>query len=126
MEFDLRGFETISANKERPLLSIAGSDLTFARSAVEALGRPAYVHLLINEKERLLAVSPCEADSDSISFYKEKASGLLAVRITLKHVLERVTVLVQGGVGDQRWRVNGTCYDGPVLVFDFNKAYRAE
>lgn len=126
MKFDLHGFETINANKEQPMLSLAGSDLTFARSAVEALGRPAYVHLMVNEEKRLLAVSPCEPDLNAISFYKEKASGLLAVRITLKQVVERVSELVQGGVGDLRWRVNGTCYDGPVLVFDFSKIYRAE
>ena len=66
----LDGFEAIGEPiTSKITMTVMESSVRFSKGAVEALGRPAYVKLLVNDKQKKIAIQVCDAkDENAIKF----------------------------------------------------------
>ena len=56
-------------------MTVMESSVRFSKGVTEALGCPAYVKLLVNDKQKKIAVQACDAkDENAIKFCKTKRS----------------------------------------------------
>ena len=73
----LNGFEAVGekTTTNKMTMTVMESSVRFSKGVTEALGCPAYVILLVNDKQKKIAVQACDAkDENAIKFCKTKRS----------------------------------------------------
>lgn len=73
----LDGFEAVGEKTitNKMTMTVMESSVRFSKGVTEALGCPAYVKLLVNDKQKKIAVQACDAkDENAIKFCKTKRS----------------------------------------------------
>mgnify|MGYP000128656772 FL=1 len=73
----LNGFEAVGekTTTNKMTMTVMESSVRFSKGVTEALGCPAYVKLLVNDKRKKIAVQACDAkDENAIKFCKTKRS----------------------------------------------------
>ena len=73
----LDGFEAVGekTTTNKMTMTVMESSVRFSKGVTEALGCPAYVKLLVNDKQKKIAVQACDAkDENAIKFCKTKRS----------------------------------------------------
>lgn len=73
----LDGFEAVGekTTTNKMTMTVMESSVRFSKGVTEALGCPAYVKLLVNDKRKKIAVQACDAkDENAIKFCKTKRS----------------------------------------------------
>ena len=71
----LDGFEAVGekTTTNKMTMTVMESSVRFSKGVTEALGCPAYVKLLVNDKQKKIAVQACDAkDENAIKFCKTK------------------------------------------------------
>lgn len=66
----LDGFEAVGEKiTSKITMTVMESSVRFSKGSIEALGRPAYVKLLINDRQKKIAIQACDAkDENAIKF----------------------------------------------------------
>ncbi|WP_368095518.1 hypothetical protein [Bifidobacterium adolescentis] len=73
----LDGFEAVGekTTTNKMTMTVMESSVRFSKGVTEALGCPSYVKLLVNDKQKKIAVQACDAkDENAIKFCKTKRS----------------------------------------------------
>lgn len=89
----LQGFEEVNMTAPRGKLSmlITKDVVRFNKATAIALGYPAYVKLLINDKTKQFAVKPCkQTDANAVKFSKPEGKQTASVNIKDAMVLDSV------------------------------------
>ena len=120
----LDGFEEFDFSEGAPYVSITRNGVTFNKAVVLKLDNPRFVTLLINSKTHQIAVQASDEDNPkSVSFFKEKKSGLVSVRWNSKDLLFTISSMMDWNLDSTSYRVAGTLYrDEKTFIFDFDKA----
>ena len=89
----LQGFEEVNMTAPRGKLSmlITKDVVRFNKATAIALGYPAYVKVLINDKTKQFAVKPCkQSDANAVKFSKPEGKQTASVNIKDVMVLDSV------------------------------------
>lgn len=81
MVFDLDEFKDLTTVKGYPSVSVTPNGVTFSKAAVQKLGKPARVRLLINESLRVLAITPATDETESAVKFCNPNRPVSSVRI---------------------------------------------
>ena len=121
---DLTNFKVFDFNEGVPYVSITNNGLTFNKSVIMKMDYPEHVRLLINETEKLIAVQRCdEEDAKSAPFYKEKASGVLSVRMNSKDLINTIERICTWDLKQLSYRVNGVYIpEASLMLFNLSEA----
>ncbi len=121
---DLTKFKAFDFNEGLPYVSITNNGLTFNKSVIMKMNYPAYVRLLINENEKQMAIQVCgEKDEKSVQFFREKANGVLSVRLNSKDLISTIERICEWDLKKASYRVNGILVpEASLMLFDFSDA----
>ena len=121
---DLSNFKVFDFNEGLPYVSITNNGLTFNKSVIMKMNYPAHVRLLINDNDKQIAIQVCdENDKKSVQFYKEKANGVLSVRLNSKDLISTIERIGQWNLKETSYRVKGTLIpESSLMLFDFSDA----
>lgn len=73
--YDLNTFETVRFSSGNAFITLSINSIIFNREVVNGLGRPKFVKLLMNEKEKCIAIKATPGfDDDKIEFVKDNDS----------------------------------------------------
>lgn len=126
----LQGFEEIKtvAPIGKVVVTITESVIRFNKATAAALGYPAYVKMLVNEKTRQIAVQACTGrDGNAIKFSKPEGKQTTSVSVKEPTVLAAVQeffTFPQAGETEIAFQsITGTVYcDEKVVVFNAGNA----
>lgn len=125
---DISGFTTIKIKDESsrvPLLCVTSSTVSFGIGALEALNKPAYARLVVDELgKRIFLFGSDSSDKDSFAFVKKATDRYVRLK---SQYLHRVCDQLSGYSPDRYpYRVDGkidTLANGnPVIVFAMENA----
>jgi len=121
---DLTKFKTFDFSEGVPFVSVTSNGLTFNKSVIMKMNYPPYVKLLINEEDKQIALQACqENDEKAVSFYKEKANGVLSIRWNSKDLIQTVARLCGWDLKNNSYRVPGIMVpDVSLMLFDMTDA----
>lgn len=121
---DLTKFKAFDFSEGVPYFSITNNGLTFNKSVIMKMNYPAFVKVLINESEKQIAVQSCnENDDKATPFYKEKANGVLSVRINSKDLINTIERICDWDLKKISYKVNGVYFpDASLMLFDLTDA----
>ena len=120
----LEGFEVVNLTLGSPYISITKNGLTFNKASIVKLGKPAYVKLLMNKSDKMIAVQSCnDLDENATAFYKPKKSGLITVRWNNGELINTISRLMNWNLNKGGYRIDGDFLgDENAMVFDLKKA----
>lgn len=120
---DFSSFRTIDLAKGPSAITVAKSGISFSQTAVNAIGRPRYVKLMIDDQEKMLAIQVVsEEDKNAIKFYKPNKK-IIAVRWNFAELKNTLNTLMNWDTEIHTYRASGTYYlDDKALLFDLKKA----
>lgn len=118
----LDGFEVVHLVQGECMMTFSKSGIYFSQATVERLGKPLYVRVLINRKDKILAIQIANKnDSNATSFYKEKKN--MTVRWNINSLKQDIVNLTGWDVKQSNYRVAGEFdADEEALLFDLKKA----
>ena len=121
---DLTSFKAFDFNEGLPYVSITSNGLTFNKSVIMKMNYPPYVRLLINENDKQMAIQACgEEDERSVQFFKEKANGVLSVRLNSKDLITTIERICEWDLKKASYRVNGILVpEASLMLFNFYDA----
>ena len=123
MDDILSGFKPVNVAKGPVTMTIAYSGVSFSKAAVQTLGNPGYVVLLLNEDEKKVALQVSKSDEpNAIAFYKAtRQTG--DVRWNYSSLKNSLSDLMRWNIQDHTYRVEGHYYThGNILMFDLAEA----
>lgn len=120
----LDGFKTFDFSEGVPYVSVTSNGVTFNRSVVLKLGKPATVRLLIDEETQRIAVQVCDAsDKHAVAFFKEKANNVISVRWSSRDLLNCLSSMMGWTLERNSYRVEGIFLkEDNAILFDFTNA----
>lgn len=89
----LQGFNEISLTVPplKTVMTVTETAIRFNKATAEALDYPAYVKVLINERTRRVAITPCEkGDVNAVKFSRPEGKQTTSVSVKTPIVLESV------------------------------------
>ena len=121
---DLSKFKPFDFSEGVPYVSVTNNGLTFNKSVIMKMNYPPFVKLLINEGDQELALQACqEHDDKAVTFYKEKANGVLSVRWNSKDLIQTVARLCDWDLKNRSYRVPGILVpDESLMLFEMKDA----
>ncbi len=121
---DLSKFKAFDFSEGVPYVSVTSNGLTFNKSVIMKMNYPSFVQLLINEEDKQIILQSCaEKDEKAVSFYKEKANGVLSVRWNSKDLIQTVARLCGWNLKNKSYRVPGIMIPGtPLMLFEMTNA----
>ena len=121
---DLTKFKAFDFNEGVPYLSVTNNGLTFNKSVIMKMNYPAFVRVLINESEEQIAVQSCDENDDKATpFYKEKANGVLSVRMNSKDLINTIERICDWDLKKISYKVNGVYLpNASLMLFDLTDA----
>ena len=126
----LQGFEEVRLVKPigKIVMTVTGNAVRFNKSTAQALGFPAYVKVLINEKTRQIAITPTTAKADNgVKFSKPEGKQTTSVSIKDKAPLAAIGqffTLAEAAEGEVAFQsVTGTAYvQDKTVIFNADDA----
>src|SRR5699024_2135442 len=104
-------------------ITLSKSGLSFSQTAINSLGRPEFVKLMVDKDDKLIAVQVVGQDDEDATPFFKKGRKNLVVRwnyVTLTTLLEE---LMGWDVSTQTYKIRGqTISKDDALLFDLNKA----
>ena len=121
---DLNNFKVFDFSEGVPYVSVTNNGLTFNKAVIMKLDYPSFVQLLINEKEKQIAIQCCnEEDEKSMTFFREKSNGVLSVRWNSKDLINTVARMCNWDLNKCSYRVNGVLIpEMSLMLFDLADA----
>lgn len=72
-------------------MTVTDSAIRFNKETAKALNYPAYVKVLINERSKRIAITPCEkGEANAVRFSKEADKQLLSITVKTPKILDAV------------------------------------
>ena len=121
----LDGFSVFNFSEGVPYVSITKNGVTFNKSVIMKLKYPKHVVLLINSKEKLLAIKVCSENTpNAVSFHNdEKQTNILSVRWNSKDLLGNIKSMTGWDYSKESYRIEGTLIpEEDAMLFDLNQA----
>ena len=120
----LDGFKAFNFNEGVPYVSVTTNGMTFNKAVIMKLDYPAHVLLLINDKEKKIALVPCdETDANSTTFYKQKKNNVLSVRWNGRDLLNTIQAMMGWDLKQEAYKVEGLLLkDEHAMLFDLKTA----
>ena len=126
----LQGFKEVSLALPQPkvVMTVTESYVRFNKGVVTSLGTPAYVRVLVNDKDRQVALEVCSGrEANALRFAKEDGAPTVSVTIREPAVLDAVLryfKLKDSPEGEVSYQlVNGIVIPGAkAVVFDADEA----
>ena len=126
----LQGFEEVnlSAPTGKVVMTVTDSAVRFNKATAAALGYPAFVKILINDRTRQIAVQPAaEGTPNAVRFSKPEGKQVASVNIkdaAVRTAIDQYFTLEQAPEGEVAYQsVNGTVYAGDsVVIFNIDDA----
>ncbi|MGN1372554.1 MAG: hypothetical protein ACI4VK_00745 [Candidatus Coproplasma sp.] len=121
----LEGFTAFNFNEGAPYVSITKNGVTFNKGVILKLKQPAYVLLLINSNDQLIAVQVCEKEEpNSVPFFNDDKKGnVFSVRWNQKDLLNTLSDLMGWDLKSESYKVMGTLIPNEsAMIFDLSKA----
>jgi len=117
-------FKIISLSVGLPSVSITANGVTFSKSAIVKLGKPAWVVLLMSEDTRQLAIKVCDkADEGATAFLRNRNAKNMMVRWNNRDLLQTIEKMMKWNLDDQGYKIMGEYFSSEnALLFDMNKA----
>lgn len=122
----LEGFSVFNFNEGAPYVSITKNGVTFNKGVVLKMKSPAYVLLLINAKEKQIAIKTCEADTqNAYQFFvaDKKKEGVYSVRWNQRDLLNTLSEITEWDLSNESYKVPGVLIqEESAMLFDLQKA----
>lgn len=120
----LEGFSVFNFEEGVPYVSVTINGVTFNKSVVMKLDYPTHVLLLVNEKEKKIAVQVCDEETPNAApFYKEKKSGVISVRWNGRDLLNTFQDIMGWNLKNDAYRIEGIHLKAErAILFDLTKA----
>ncbi|KAB8288001.1 hypothetical protein DSM100688_1111 [Bifidobacterium ramosum] len=126
----LQGFEEVRLVKPvgKTMMTVTDSLVRFNKATAAALGYPAYVKVLINDKTRQIALTPATAKGEnSVKFSKsedKQTSSISLKDAALVDAIRQYFTFGEAPEGEVAFEsVNGTAYvDDKTVIFDADNA----
>ncbi|MDY6392771.1 MAG: hypothetical protein SPL80_08045 [Bacilli bacterium] len=125
---DISGFKSVQIkdeNQRTPLLCVTESTVSFGIGALDALGKPRYARLVVNDASCVVVLVACNAeDPDAFEFVKKDSDRYVRLK---SRALHRLCDKLSGlNPTDYPYRVSGKVdvlpNDQPAIVFYMDKA----
>lgn len=119
------GFSVFNFNEGVPYVSITKNGVTFNKSVIMKLNYPHHVILLINAKEKILAIQSCDENRpNAANFYnEERQNNVFSVRWNSKDLLNNIKAMMGWDYTKESYRVEGTLLpEESAMLFDLNNA----
>lgn len=89
------GFKFVKSVSVRPYVTLTGRMLAFSKSSIDMLDQAPFVHVLLNEEEKVLLVEESGEDSTSIAFVRPVPKGRqLLVRWGSREILDPIREII--------------------------------
>lgn len=121
----LSSFTSYDFNAGVPYVSITTNGVTFNKSVVVKLGYPEYVVLLIDEKDKRIAIQSCDSSvTNAVTFYKEKKSKVISVRWNGRDLLNTIQEIAGWDLKQSTgYRIEGQLLkEERAMLFDLKEA----
>lgn len=118
-------FKTINLAVGYPNLSITKNGVTFNKAAVIKLGKPAMVRLMVNEKEKQVAIQVTNREDESATPFVKGEKKFLNVRWNYKDFVCSLAQMMEWDLEKEGYKVVGEYFSKEdALLFDLKKATR--
>ncbi len=124
MKFDLSRFKTIEPIKGTPSISITKNGVTFTKASIQKLGKPAYIEIMIDEEDKVLATLARHEDDGNFFSFIAPGRDTLSVRIGNRDLRNQISSLMDWDLEKTNgFRIEGE-YDKETigLFFDLKEA----
>lgn len=121
----LEGFKIYNLTTGLPTLSITQNGVSFNKTAIVKMEYPEYVVLMINYKEKRIAIQSCSKELPGATvFYKgEKRNGIVSVRWNNRELLNTISKMMRWDLSKQGYRIPGDYLETEnAIIFDLNQA----
>lgn len=121
----LDGFEKVILFTGIPYVSVTRNGITFNKPTIIKLGSPSHVELLINKREKQIAIRVCDVSDDAAAaFYKNKGKKVMNVRWNNKDLLTTLSNMMGWDLdATDGYRIDGKYYeDENVMIYDLKQA----
>ncbi len=121
---NLEGFVPFDFTEGVAYASVTNNGITFNKAAVKKLGCPDFVVLLINSKEKKIAIQKCTENTEkSVAFYKQRKNAVMSVRWNGRDLLNTIQDITDWDLSKEGHRIEGVILkESDALLFDLNKA----
>lgn len=127
-DFDLRDFEVARSqyfNTPQPVtITFSYNDMKFGAGSTKKLPDTEYIELLINPKEKLVAVRPSKKDSKTAIQWTRKKVGVVCPKLISGAAFLPIIYEIFGWDIDFKYRVRGTRHqkgNESILLFDMSE-----
>jgi len=120
----LEGFKVINLTVGLPTISVTQNGVAFNKTTISKLEHPEYVLLMINTKDKKLAVQVCEEQTEGATpFYKQKRNdNVVSVRWNNKDLLNTIAKTMDWDLSNGYRIVGDFLEDDKAMIFDLTKA----
>jgi hypothetical protein len=120
----LEGFRPINLTVGLPYISITKNGVTFNKTSIVKIGKPAYVLLMMDDVNKRIAVQPCDSsDEDATAFFKGEGKSVVSVRWNNKDLLNTLSKMMNYDLDKFSYRVDGDYLSNEnALIFDLKLA----
>ncbi|MGJ4011908.1 hypothetical protein ACLOEZ_04790 [Levilactobacillus brevis] len=121
MNFD--NFKALDLTKGPNAITFSKNGLSFSQTAINSLGRPRFVKLLVNSDEQQIAVQTVdESDKDAIPFYKDSRKNLV-VRWNYSGLNSLLSQMMDWNAEENTYKVVGELHaEDNALLFELKDA----
>lgn len=123
----LENFTVIDLIKTRSasIAAITDRAIKFNRQTAEELRYPAYVQLLINHKNKQLAIRTCKQDApNAVPFSKPEGEQRYSIKISSVAVADMIRKMA-GWRAEDNWNIPGVYFaDEEAIVYDVAAAFQ--
>ena len=121
----LDGFEKVILFTGIPYVSVTRNGITFNKPTIIKLGSPSHVELLINKREKQIAIRVCDGSDDAAAaFYKNKGKKVMNVRWNNKDLLTTLSNMMGWDLdATDGYRIDGKYYENEnAMIYDLKEA----
>lgn len=120
---NLDDFKTVTLSSGPSAITISNSGVSFSQTAVNRMGRPQFVKLMINRDAQMIAIKKTEEnDSERTPFYNPKRK-VVAAKWNYSELNNMITTMMNWDTTIATYKVYGQYYaDDETIVFDLKEA----
>ena len=124
---DLSNFKPYTVSAGVSTITIGKGGVAFSKTAVIRLNKAAYVELLFDEEEHVLAIQPVEEDSENATAFFKPGKKNIMVRWNYQDLLDHIAEMMSWNLNETTYKVKGEFHSKEdILTFDLNEAYQLD
>lgn len=121
---DLSKFKPYVVSAGVSTLTVSKGGIAFSKTAVLRLNKAAYVELLINDDDHIIAIQPVDEGTENATTFFRKGRKNIMVRWNFQDLVDRISEMMNWNVQEATYKVKGEYHSKEgVLTFDLNSAY---